>query len=54
LHPDGAAYCVKAGKGLKEIYPNLIDCFCLAHGLNRDAELVRYSFPKEDNLSLVK
>ena len=47
---DGAAYCVKAGKGLKELYPNIIHCLCLAHGLNRVAELVRYSFPKVDKL----
>ncbi len=47
---DGAAYCVKAGKGLKEMYPNLIHCLCLTHGLNCVAELVRYSFPKVDNL----
>ena len=45
---DGATYCVKAGKGLKELYPNIIHCLCLAHGLNRVAELVRYSFPKVD------
>ncbi len=47
---DGAAYFVKAGKGLKEMYPNLIHCLCLTHGLNRVAELVMYSFPKVDDL----
>lgn len=47
---DGAAYCVKAGKGLMELYPNLIHCLCLAHGLNRVAEMVRYEFSKVDKL----
>ena len=47
---DGAAYCVKAGKYLKELYPNLLHCLCLAHGLNSVAELVRYSFSKVDKL----
>lgn len=47
---DGAAYCVKAGKGLATMYPKLIHCLCLAHGLNRVAELVRYSYPKVDQL----
>ena len=47
---DGAAYCVKAGKCLKELFPNILHCLCLAHGLNRVAELVRYSFPKVDKL----
>ena len=45
-----AAYCVKAGKCLKELYPNILHCLCLAHGLNSVAELVRYSFPKMDKL----
>lgn len=47
---DGAAYCVKAGKCLKDLYPNILHCLCLAHGLNRVAELVRDSFPKVDKL----
>lgn len=47
---DGATYCVKAGKGLSQLYPNLIHCLCLAHGLNRVAELVRYEYPKVDKL----
>jgi len=47
---DGVAYCIKAGQGLASVYPNLIHCTCLAHGLNRVAELVRYSFPKVDQL----
>ena len=47
---DGAAYCIKAGKSLTALYPNLIHCLCLAHGMNRVAELVRYNFPKVDLL----
>ena len=47
---DGAAYCVKAGKCLKELYPNVLHCLCLAHGLNRVAELMRYSLLKVDKL----
>ena len=47
---DGAAYCVKVGKCLEELYPNILHCLCLAHGLNRVTELVRYSFPKVDKL----
>ncbi len=46
---DGASCCVKASKGLKELYPNIIHCLCVAHGLNRVAEMVRCSWsPKVD------
>jgi len=47
---DGAAYCIKAGQGLSALYPNMIHCLYLAHGINRVAELVRYSYPKVDQL----
>lgn len=47
---DGAAYCVKAGHGLSAMYPNLIHCLCLAHRLNRVAELVRYNYPNVNML----
>lgn len=47
---DGAAYCVKAGRGRASMYPNLTHCLCLAHGLNRVAELVRYNYPNVDKL----
>lgn len=47
---DGAAYCVKAGVGLKSIFPNLIHTTCLAHGLHRVAELARSCHPKVDKL----
>ena len=42
LVTDGAAYCLKAGSGLKELFPGLIHITCLAHGINRVAEMVRY------------
>lgn len=47
---DGAPYCLKAGLGLKMLFPNMIHITCLCHGLNRVAEKVRYSFPKVDKL----
>lgn len=47
---DGAAYCLKAGAGLKTLFPNMIHVTCLAHGLNRVAEKVRYTYPKVDKL----
>ena len=47
---DGAAYCVKAGKCLKELYPNILHCLCLAIGLNHVAEPVRYTFLRVDKL----
>lgn len=47
---DAAAYCLKAGTGLKALFPNLMHCTCLCHALNRVAEKVRYEFPKVDKL----
>jgi len=46
LVTDGAAYCLKAGKGLKVLFPNLIHLTCLAHALSRVAELARVTYPK--------
>ncbi|TRY79271.1 hypothetical protein TCAL_17064 [Tigriopus californicus] len=42
LLPDGAAYCLKAGSGQKALFPNLIHATCLAYGLNKVAEKVRW------------
>ncbi len=47
---DGAAYCVKAGKGLKELMPNLVHITCVAHGLSRVAERVRLHYPLVNRL----
>ena len=41
---DAASYMVKAGKGLKLIFPDMIHITCLAHGLHRVCEKIRSSF----------
>lgn len=38
---DGAPYMVKAGKTLRNSFPNMIHVTCLAHGFNRVADTVR-------------
>eukprot|EP00095_Tigriopus_kingsejongensis_P001750 maker-scaffold183_size276960-snap-gene-0.11 protein:Tk01750 transcript:maker-scaffold183_size276960-snap-gene-0.11-mRNA-1 annotation:"PREDICTED: uncharacterized protein LOC100897181" len=43
---DGAAYCLKAGRGLLALFPNLIHVTCLAHALSRVAEVARTTYPK--------
>ena len=43
---DGAAYCLKGGRGLVSLFPNLVHVTCLAHALNRVAELARTTYPK--------
>jgi len=45
LLTDAAADMVKAGKNLKNTYPDLMHVTCLAHGLNRVAETVKSLFP---------
>ncbi len=45
---DGAAYCLKAGIGLKVIFPSLLHVTCLSHGLNRIADLVRIEYQLVD------
>lgn len=47
---DAAAYMIKAGKALQVFYPNLNHFTCMAHGLNRLAELVRLEFSDINNL----
>ena len=43
---DAAAYCCKAARGLVELFPNLLHCTCLAHGVNRVAEMARVVYPQ--------
>jgi len=50
LVSDAAPYMVKAGKTLKPFFPNMIHLTCLAHGIQRAAELVRSSFKFVDML----
>ena len=47
---DGAAYCLKAGRSLQAILPNLIHVTCLAHALGRVAEMARTTYPKVNQL----
>lgn len=47
---DGASYCLKAGKALKGIFPQLIHVTCLCHDLNRVAELARTIYPRVNTL----
>jgi hypothetical protein len=46
LLTDAAAYCLKAARGLKELFPDLLHLTCLAHALSRVAELARVTYPK--------
>ncbi|QQP39560.1 Putative LOC100902024, partial [Caligus rogercresseyi] len=50
LITEGATYCLKAGRGLKELFPNMMHVACICHALIRVAELVRYEFPLVDEL----
>ncbi|QQP36603.1 Putative LOC100902024, partial [Caligus rogercresseyi] len=50
LVTDEAAYCVKAAKSLKTSFPEMIHVTCLAHGIHRVAELVRFQFPNVNEL----
>lgn len=47
---DAVAYMLKAGEVLKSLYPKMIHLTCLAHGLNRVAEIVRVKHPDVDTL----
>uniref|UniRef100_A0A914HSA2 DUF659 domain-containing protein n=1 Tax=Globodera rostochiensis TaxID=31243 RepID=A0A914HSA2_GLORO len=47
---DGARYMIKAAKGLKMFYPNLIHLTCVCHGLNRVCEAIRAHFVDVDEL----
>ena len=43
---DGAPYCVKAGRGLTALFPDLLHVTCMAHAINRVAELARTTYPR--------
>lgn len=47
---DSVAYMLKAGKGLKAMYPDLLHVTCVNHGLNRLSEEIRSCFPEVDRL----
>lgn len=49
---DAAPYMKKAGDTIKVLYPKIIHVTCLAHGLHRVAEEVKFSvnYPKVDKL----
>ena len=47
---DAASYMIKCCKDLNGLFPNILHCTCLAHGLMRVAEVVRYSYPLIDAL----
>ncbi|QQP53102.1 Uncharacterized protein FKW44_005454 [Caligus rogercresseyi] len=36
LVTDEATYCLKAGRGLKELFPNMMYVTCICHALNRE------------------
>ncbi|QQP50698.1 Putative LOC100902024, partial [Caligus rogercresseyi] len=41
---------LKAGRGLKELFPNMMHVACICYALNRVAELVRYKFLLVDEM----
>lgn len=47
---DQAPYMIKAGKGLKEIYPHMKHVTCLIHGLNRICEFVKKQYDDVNEL----
>ncbi|KAJ8941331.1 hypothetical protein NQ318_004775 [Aromia moschata] len=47
---DSAAYMLKAGTILSEIFPNMVHVTCAARALNRIAETVKDSFPVVNEL----
>jgi hypothetical protein len=47
---DAAPYMLKAGKGLKMLYPRMVHLTCPAHGLHREAEEIRGNYPDVDSL----
>lgn len=46
---DGARYMLKAGRKLKELYPNLVHVTCLAHAMHLVAETIRDKFSDLNN-----
>ena len=47
---DAVAYMSKAMRGLQVLYPKMVHVTCLAHGLHRVAEVVRYNYPEVNQL----
>jgi len=47
---DAAPYMVKSGEALKVFYPKLIHVTCMAHGLHREAEVLREKYQNVDRL----
>lgn len=50
LLTDAAPYMVKAADALKVLYIKMIHVTCLAHGVNRLAECIRFQFKNVDSL----
>ncbi len=50
LVTDGASACIKAGCGLKQLFPNMMRMTCICDGLNRVAEMDRSENPSVDQL----
>ena len=50
LLSDAAAYMLKTGKILKQLYPQLLHVQCLSHLLHNCAEEIRTKFKDTDNL----
>lgn len=50
LISDQAPYMMKAGTGLKQLFPNLKHVSCLIHGLNRVCEFIKDKFDEVNKL----
>uniref|UniRef100_UPI00358E2E52 transcription factor 19 isoform X1 n=1 Tax=Myxine glutinosa TaxID=7769 RepID=UPI00358E2E52 len=50
LVSDAAAYMIKAGHALKELFPDLLHVTCVAHALHRVCETVREMFKDVNDL----
>lgn len=50
LISDQAPYMLKAGRGLKEMFPNLKHITCLIHGLNRLCEFIKDKYDDVNKL----
>lgn len=47
---DQGPYMIKAGKGPKEMYPNMKHVTCIIHGLNRICEFVKKQYDDVNEL----
>lgn len=50
LISDQAAYMLKSGRGLKQLFPNLKHVTCLIHGLNRVCEFIKDNYDDVNKL----